>query len=91
MTNCCVLSSPVQAIIQAALLSAVFMRSTVTRRRFITRQRLHVHIHICDRKRGMTIFHLLTLTGLVTNREATNKIWLEHCNEAGYSLDLIFL
>lgn len=37
LIQCCILSSPVQAIVQAALFSPVFVRSTVTRSCFITR------------------------------------------------------
>lgn len=42
---------PIQAIIQAAFFSLIIRRSTVACSRFITRQRLHVHVDICDRGR----------------------------------------
>ena len=41
---------PIQAIIQAAFFSLIIRRSTVACSCFITRQRLHIHIDICDRK-----------------------------------------
>lgn len=60
--SCCILSLPIQAVIQAAFFSWVLMMSTVACGCFITRQRLHIHIDICDRKGGITNLHLLMMT-----------------------------
>lgn len=43
-------SLPIQAIIQAAFFSLIIRRSTVACSCFITRQRFHIHIDICDRE-----------------------------------------
>lgn len=45
-------SLPIQAIIQAAFFRLIARRPAVACRRFVTRQRLHVHIDVCDRGGG---------------------------------------
>lgn len=56
------LSLPIQAIVQAAFFNLFIGRSTVAGSRLITRQRLHIHIDICDEEKINSYSNQVALT-----------------------------
>lgn len=49
-------SLPIQTIIQTAFFSRILTRSTAACSCFITRERLHIHIDICDTNRVLQFY-----------------------------------